>query len=285
MKRMIFFVALLFLLVGAVAASEDVNGTDDQETLLLDETPVGEEMESSENVEIIANESGEPTQPPATSASDVSVSDVKGTANAQITLKTTVSNAAKGTQVTFKLNGQTYNAATDDNGVASVVIKCPPTAALKTTTKTTSNRLIKTTPYLKTYDATVTVGNITKTFKVTSTKASSVVKYKIIKKTKTYTLKIKRAKEYKKGKYAIAVAKIVKKGYARFAVAVSEKKTRNSVKFYIKEHYKVKNKKWKWERWFKVPKGKIYDSGFYYAKQVKIDKFKVKFTYVTYKRI
>ena len=294
MKRTIFFVLLLFLLVGAVAASEDINNTDTADTLSAEPTQeisVADEPASTlsikEDVKLEADESSAPAKETPT----VTTSAVSGTQGKYITLKAIVktsSGPVSGAKVTFNLNGQTYTAYTDANGVATKSVKCPSSAVFKTTSKTKGKILTKTTTYSKTYTCTATVdGNdkinsASSSFSVVSKKAKVVKKYKIIKKKKIITIPVKNGlKTYKKGQYGFVIKQISYGTLKYFALAGVGKKE-GYIKFFVKDHVK-KNGKWSWDSWYKVPKGKLYE--YTYPNTMKVDKLKIKYTQVSQKRI
>ena len=295
MKKVIFIVALLFLLIGAVSAAENITG-DADDTLSVDdagdviETPDKDTLdekdtktlEKTETQIVNANESTTPVKEKPT----ITTQSVTGKQGKTITLKATVKNSTgpvKGLKVTFTLNGKTYTATTDAKGVASYKVKCPKSAVADTTTKTKGKKMTKTTTYSKTYSAAASADGAKSTFKVVSTKAKVVKKYKIIKKKKTLTVKFKKGtKTLKKGNYAVITTAKTESGLVYFGAAIVGKNEQDYIKFYIKEHYKQKGK-WKWESWYKVPKGKIYTN--YFPTSIKVDKIKVKYTQVSYKKI
>ncbi|MBQ2666192.1 hypothetical protein [Methanobrevibacter sp.] len=286
MKKTILFVVLMFLLVGFVSASENVtNDTSDMLSVNAaptDDVVLTDNGTSTEDVQ--GNVSGNST--PTPEKPTITTSAVSGTQGKYITLKATVKNSTgpiEGVTVTFKLNGNTYTAKTNGNGVASVSVKCPASAVLKTTTKKTSTRMTKTTYYSKSYTATASADGASSSFKVTSKKANRVLKYKAIKKTKTMTVPVKKGtKVFKRGNYGLVTYKVTKYGYHFFAAAMAEKNVDGTIKFLAKLHYK-QNGKWHWDKWTKIPKNKMFQSQ--YPKSLKVDKFKAKYTQVTYKRI
>ena len=89
-------------------------------------------------------------------------------------------------------------------------------------------------------------------------------------------------KVYKKGNYAVVTRLVSKNKLNLLQVAVAGKNEDKFIKFYIKEHYK-ENGKWKWASWFKVTVNKMFEST--YGNNIKIDKAKVKYTQVSYKKI
>ncbi len=306
LKGMVFFI-LLFLLVGIASASED-NMTD---TLNIpDETQSEVELSNDEAIEplsvddnvneplAVENEdtlkdvnyndivvSDDPCEYPV-----ITVKSISGYQGKTLTLKATVKKpdgSVSPATVEFNFNGKTYTAKTNSNGVASVTIKFPKSYALKTTSKTKGKILTKTTTYKSEYWCDVTVRGDeyytdTASFKVTSKKKPLVKKYKIIKKTKVRTIKVKSGiKTYKYGNYAFITYKH-KSGYINYLEVAGVGKKEGYLKFFTKEHYKKKGK-WKWNSWYKVPKG--YSSKFSYGTAIKCDKVKVKYTQVTYKRI
>ena len=282
MKKTIFFVLLLFILAGTVAASEDVNITED---LSADDSQiiVNDTLQSTPEVELEENESS--TDSSADTEPEITASDVSGTAGKDITLKATVSGVSENTTVTFTLNGQTYTAKTDASGTASVSVNCPPTAEAKTTTKESGKTATVTTTYSKTYTASVSVENITKSFTVTSVKPNTVTKYKLISKSKTKSIKLKNgAKKYKITKnYKLTTYKTLKKSRVYIAVGLKDKKAKQYIEFKIKEHYKKPAGKWKWTKWTKVTAKNIYCTKF--IKNVKVNKIKIKYTVSSWKKV
>lgn len=284
MKRIIFFAILLIVFAGCVSASENLTDTIAANSDIADTVSIEEQTDSfkapQKDTVLKDNGTGEAEKP------TISVSNVKGTAGKQITLKATVKNSAgavSGVTVTFKVNGKTYSAKSNAEGIASVKITCPKTAALKTTQKTSGGKLTKTTTYSKTYSCTASADGASSSFSVISKKANTVKKFKIIKKNKIVNVPIKKGtKVYKKGNYAVATRLVSKNKLNLLQVAVAGKNEDKFIKFYIKEHYK-ENGKWKWASWFKVTVNKMFEST--YGNNIKIDKAKVKYTQVSYKKI
>ena len=211
------------------------------------ETPQDNTLQKTDTETLKTNESSTPAKETPT----ITTKTVKGKAGKKITLTATVKNSTgpiKGVKVTFTLNGKTYKATTNANGVASLKVKCPSTAVTKITKKTKGKKMTETTTYSKTYSAKAALDDGTSsTFKVISTKNKVVKKYKIIKKKKTVTVKFKKGtKTFKKGKYAIITSAKTENGYTYFGAAVVGKQEQDYIKFFIKEHYKY-NGKWKWE--------------------------------------
>lgn len=278
MKKAIIFVVLLFLLVGAVSAGENLTG-DTQDTLSVDETPT-EDITATEDIALQSNATASETPTITTYA-------VSGTQGKTITLKALVKNSTgpiSGVTVTFKLNGNTYTAVSDENGIATKNVKCPASAVLKTTTKKTSTKMTKTTYYSKTYSATASIDDgASSSFKVTSTKAKVVKKYKAIKKKKVINAPIKKGtKIFKRGDYALVTYKTTKYGINFLGAAMAQKDVDGTIKFLAKIHYK-QNGKWHWTKWTKIPKNKMYESQ--YPKNIKATTLKAKYTQVSYKRI
>ncbi len=283
MKIGIICLVILVFALGAVSASD--NSTD---TLKLDDT--------SQN-EISADETNDLlTENVTKSKPQISVEKIEGNQGQTLTLKATVKKedgSASPANVTFKFNGQTYTAATDSDGVASVTLKFPKSAVLKTTSKTKGKILTKTTYYQKSYTCDVTADGDgletgTASFNVISKNTPLIKKYKIIKKKKTYTLTLKKGvkigkgyKLFKKGNYAF-ITYTYKKKKRTYIETVLISKTENFLKFSIKHHIKYKGK-WKWDSWSKTPKNRsdVID----FIKSVKVDKIKVKYTQVSYKKI
>ena len=276
MKRAIFFVVLLFLMIGAVCATDNI--TDTQDTL-GDDDASQMELDDDDDAGVDPNATG-------SEAPTITTSAVKGTQGKTITLKAIVKNSTgpvSGVTVTFKLNGATYTAVSDANGIASKTVKCPNSAVLKTTTKKTSSRMTKTTYYSKTYTATASIDGATSSFEVTSKKAKLVKKYKAVKKTKVINAPIKKGtKIFKRGSYALVTYKTTKYGINFLGAAMAQKDTEGSIKFFAKIHYK-QNGKWHWSKWIKIPKNKIYESQ--YPTSIKAKTLKAKYTQVSYKRI
>ena len=295
LKIGIICLLLVFLSIGAVSASDEfnetINSTDDADEIIAEETSHALESTSEKSESVNDTSADTPIHP------DIKVNTVEGNEGQALTLKATVKSdngTAVPATVKFKFNGQTYTAPTDSDGVASVTLKFPKSTVLKSTSKTKGKILTKTTYYQKAYDCDVTVEGSglvsgTSAFKVISKKTPTVVKYKIIKKKKTYTLKLKKGTKigkgliaFKTGKYATFVYKYNKGRYTHYATGVMDK-DENLHKFYIKEHYK-ENGKWKWNKWLKVPKDNLNYFSFYKG-SLKLDKIKVKFTQVSYKKI
>ena len=295
MKKTLSFVVLLFLLIGIVAASENITN-DTQDTLSLDETPQDaisiEDNATSDDVPLKANDTPETplkvssNSTPAPEKPTITVSQVTGTQGKYITLKATVKNSTgpvSGVKVTFTLNGKTYTATSNANGIASVKVKCPSSAVLKVKQKKRGNKLIKTTYYKKTYTAKASADGVAKTFKVISKKANRVLKYRIVKKNKEITVPVKKnTKIYKRGLYALVTYKTTKYGINFLGAAMAKKGTDGTIQFFAKLHFK-QNGKWYWMKWTKVPKNKMYQSR--YPSNIQVDKMKAKYTQVTYKRI
>lgn len=286
MKRTLFFVVLLFLLVGAVSASEDFTN-DTGETLIADATPADEVPLTDDGT--LADDDGEDVGDDTASPAEtptITTSAVSGTQGKYITLKAVVKNSTgpvSGVVVTFKLNGNTYTATSDANGIASVSVKCPASAALKTTTKKTSTRLTKTTYYKKVYTATASINGSSSSFKVTSKKANLVKKYKIVKKKRTITAPVKKGtKIFKRGNYALVTSRATGNGFHAFAAAMAKNGVSGSIKFLASLHYK-ENGRWHWTKWLKIPANKMYQSQ--YPTYIKVDKIRAKYTQVSYKRI
>ena len=290
MKRTLIFVVLLFLLVGAVSASDDIFN-DTGETLSVNDTTTDsmlltdDDTTQDDSAEIIGNATGEDTSTPVENPT-VTTSAVSGTQGKYITLKAIVKNSTgpvSGVTVTFSLNGNTYTAVSDANGIASVSVKCPASAVLKTTTKKTSTRMTKTTYYSKTYSASASINGSSSSFKVTSKKANLVKKYKVVKKTRTITAPVKKGtKIFKRGSYALVTSRASGNGFYAFAAAMAKNGQSGTIKFLATLHYK-QNGKWHWTKWLKIPKNKIYQSQ--YPTYIKVDKIKAKYTQVSYKRI
>lgn len=277
MKKIIFFVLSLFLLVGAVSASENITDTVATDSDVAD---ANDSLTVSQKDTAVSDDSSKAETP------TITVSDVKGTAGKEITLKATVKNstgAVSGVKVTFKLNGRTYSAQSDVKGIVKVKITCPPTAPLKTTSKTAGGKLTKTTTYSKTYTCTASADGVSSGFKVISKKANTVKKYKIVKKNRTLSVPIKKGtKTYRKGNYIIATRLVIKNNLNLLQVAVAGKNEGKFIKFSLQEHYK-ENEKWQWGKWFKVKTNKMFEST--YGNNIKIDKIKVKYTQISYKKI
>lgn len=292
MKKIILFVVLLFFLLGAVSASDNITN-DTQETLSVDDTPT-DNLTLEDDTQVLQNEtsaenaSGESHDSPSPAPGKLSVttSSVTGTQGKYITLKAVVKNSSgpvKGIKVTFKLNGNTYTAVTDANGIATKTVKCPKSALQKTTTKKTKKRMTKTYKYSKTYTATASVETgASSTFKVIS-KKTVVKKYKVIKKKKTMKVPLKKgSKTYKKGKYKLFTYRGSQDGVYVFGALMSKKNTAGTIKFALKMHYKDGGK-WHWSKWYKVAKNKEYTT--WYPKYIKVNKITAKYTQESYKRI
>lgn len=277
MKKTIFFVLSLFLLVGAVSASENIT---DSVATDSDVADANDNLTVSQKDTAVSDDSSKAETP------TITVSDVKGTAGKEITLKATVKNstgAVSGVKVTFKLNGKTYSAQSDVKGIVKVKITCPPTAAVKTTSKTSGGKLTKTTTYSKTYSCTASADGASSGFKVISKKANTVKKFKIIKKNRIVNVPIKKGtKTYRKGNYIVATRLVTQNNLNLLQVAVAGKSEGKFIKFSLKEHYK-ENEKWQWAKWFKIKTNKMFEST--YGNNIKVDKIKVKYTQISYKKI
>ena len=290
MKRTLIFVVLLFLLVGAVSASDDIIN-DTGEALSVNDTttdsmPLADDGTTpDDSTDVVGNATGEDASTPAENPT-VTTSAVSGTQGKFIILKAIVKNSTgpvSGVTVTFSLNGNTYTAVSDANGIASVSVKCPASAVLKTTTKKTSTRMTKTTYYSKTYSASASINGSSSTFKVTSKKANLVKKYKVVKKTRTITAPVKKGtKIFKRGSYALVTSRASGNGIYAFAAAMAKSGQSGTIKFLASLHYK-QNGKWHWTKWLKIPKNRMYQSQ--YPSYIKVNKIKAKYTQVSYKRI
>ena len=285
MKIKIGIFCLLILFLSIVAVSANDNAT---ETIQIDE----------DNLITVENQNADTLKDNGTftpSQAQITVNQVEGNEGQTLTLKATVkaeNGSASPATVKFTFNGNTYTAPTDSSGVASVTLKFPKSAILKTTSKTKGKILTKTTYYQKSYTCNVSAEGDelqkgTASFNVISKKIQ-VQKYKIIKKKKTYTLKLKNGikiskstKGFRLGKYAVVIDKNKKGSYTYYDIGLGDKDG-NILKFSIRHHYN-QNGKWKWDKWLKVPKNKI--NTFYHDKSIKMDKIKVKFTQVSYKKI
>lgn len=294
LKVGIIFTLMLFLMIGVASASENITETiaaDNVDAEALNQE-IGNVMsvennQEDDNLQVYDDIqiTDEPRDHP-----QIQVSTQKGYQGKTLTLKATVKKedgSISPATVQFKFNGKTYTAKTNANGVASVTLKFPKSSVLKTTSKTKGKILTKTTYYQKTYGCDVTVDGDEyytgyASFDVISKKKPVVKKYKIIKKKKIRTIKVKNGvKGYKKGNYGILTYKY-HKGYFTHVETAMIHKSGKFVKFFIKHHYK-KNGKWKWNKWSKVPLEHTND--FYYGSAIKLDKIKVKYTQVSYKRI
>lgn len=293
LKGAIFFI-LLFLLVGVVSASEDAfndtlsvpDETNEMEVPQEVQDPAAAEsdtqLESASDDAVKMSE--EKVQP------KVTVSTQTGYQGKTLTLKavvTTDNGAVEGAKVTFKLNGNTYTAYSDANGVATYTVKFPASAALKTVSKTKKNILTKTTYYQKNYKCEVGVSgdNLTDTqtsFNVVSKKTPVVKKWKVIKKKKTVSIAVKNGlRKYIRGAYGILTYKFKYGSFTHVQTIVAKKNT-GYWAFAIKHHFK-QNGKWKWSKWGKYPAG--YYNDFYYGSGVTLDKLQVSYTQVGYKPI
>lgn len=289
LKMGIIFTLMLFLMIGVASASE--NATADN---VISEQ-ANPEVISDENVEdagdVQNTDEDAPTAEKSLDRPQIEVSTQNGYEGKTLTLKATVkkeNGSVNPVNVHFKFNGKTYDATTDSNGVASVILKFPKSKVLKTTSKTKGKVLTNTTYYKATYRCEVTADGDdynntgTASFDVISTKDPTVKKYQIIKKKKTYTIKVKKgANGYKKGDYGIVTWKYHKGYYTHVETGILHKSGK-TIKFLIKHHTKKKGK-WKWDKWSKVPVD--YTNDFYYGSAIKLDKIKVRYTQITYKRI
>lgn len=301
LKGLLLF-ALLFLLVGAVSASED-NAT--SEISVPDDTQDIEQVtdvndnlaDESDDDYTYENDSDDYSEDDESSdeLSSLYITPAKttysGTAGNKITVSVTVRDywndtPVENAKVTFQINGHEYKATTNSNGVASVSFKMPASKA-KTTSKTKGSILTKTTTYSKTYTCAVIAQadkyySDANSFKVVSKKKTVTKKYRVIKKKKTYTIKVKNGeKTYKKPySYYIGTYKFKNGGYTYILSAMAKKKS--YIKFFIKHHYK-KNGKWKWTSWKTIKKG--YYNEYSYTSGIQVDKLKFRYTQVTYKRI
>ena len=143
--------------------------------------------------------------------------------NYQITLKDDSGKAIAGKEITVSLNGATYKATTDANGIATVTLKATKTGSLKATISFAGDDTYKAASKTATVKITKEASKITakkKTFKAkTKTKKYAITlkskSGKAIKKVKV-TIKVK-GKTYKattnsKGKATFKITKLTKKG-------------------------------------------------------------------------
>ena len=205
----LIFLALLFLLIGAVSAADDANDTFStaDESVALEQDAgdvISMDDDSYYDDEYYDDEYYDDEYYDADYEDDYydepsefyivpGQTTYSGTAGNKITVKVTVYDyytdaPVKNADVTFSINGHTYTAKTNSNGVASVKFTLPKTKAT-TTSKTKGNILTKTTKYSKTYTCTATVEHDDyysdyTSFNVVSKKATVTKKYKVIKKTK-----------------------------------------------------------------------------------------------------
>ena len=285
MKKAIFLVVLLFLIIGVVSASENINITNTDNSLSVSDNETIEVENTKNNtlnhtnyIELKSNSSIE--------IPSITTNDIKGTEGKEIILNAIVKNstgAISDVNVTFKLNGVTYTSISDNDGVASVVVKCPKSEETNFAIKYNSKILTHTTDYFKEYSATASINGASSKFKVISTN-KIVNTYKVTKKkSKIITLKVKKGtKFYKKGNYAFGTYKYSKGKYNYLEITGVGKYEGEAIAFLIKEHFK-KDGKWQWSSWAKIKKGEYDECKF--LKKVTMDKIKIKYTQATYKKI
>ena len=285
MKKAIFLVVLLFLIIGVVSASENINITNtdnsvsvsDNETIEVENTK-NNTLNHTNYIELKSNSSIE--------IPSITTNDIKGTEGKEIILNAIVKNstgAISDVNVTFKLNGVTYTSISDNDGVASVVVKCPKSEETNFAIKYNSKILTHTTDYFKEYSATASINGASSKFKVISTN-KIVNTYKVTKKkSKIITLKVKKGtKFYKKGNYAFGTYKYSKGKYNYLEITGVGKYEGEAIAFSMKEHFK-KDGKWQWSSWVKIKKGEYNECKF--LKNMAMDKIKIKYTQTTYKKI
>ena len=225
----------------------------------------------------------------------ITVKSVTGNAGKKVTLTATVKdnfgNNIKGCTVTFKVNGKTYNAKTNYNGIATVKVKVPKSEFFKVYSKTKGKIVTKVTTYKKTYDCTASVsGNdryksSSTKFKLTS-KNKKTKKYKIVKRqTKKITIPYKKYgyREKKSGHYVFGVLHEQQESN-RISIAAGDKTLQKFIKFSSKAYYYNHGKKVPLlKKWLK---SKHIDDVhyYYYSGDVKIY-VTIKYKASTYKRI
>ena len=286
MKKTYIFIAILIfctvLSISAVAAS-DANDTaianqDDQEILHADD-----DLSSDEETVM---------QPTKVSVKTVSAKQNSKT-NVKATVKTTNDTPVEGVTVTFKINGKTYSAKTDSDGIATAKISVPKTKADKISVKTKNNVVTKTTEYKKTYTCTASVAeddqyeSSSTTFKVISKKSKKVEKYRITKKqVKTLTIPYKKygVKQKYSGHYVFGIYH--EAGETNMlALAAGDNTIQKTIKFSSKVYYMNHGKKVyvPSNKWLKSKKST--DLHYYYYEGDAKMYATFKYTAYTYKKI
>lgn len=296
LKIGIFFMLLLFLLIGAVSANDDMNDTlsidskDNEITAEADGTSVNETTTIKEdNTETTpAPVLKKPTKIKSKSVSGKQGKKVKLTA----VLKQENGKVIKYSKVTFKINGKTYKAKTDKNGKASITVKLPKAKYYKTV-KTKKGKILTVKKVYKTIrTCTVTFKGAknlepsSATFKVISKKKSSVKKYKHVN-YRYITVPFKSGeRHYTRGSIAVVTADAVEEDTHGIVIAAGNKKTKTVLHISTKLHSKYPNGKWYWDNTWEDSSD--YDGVqmvVYYYNMAKVNKVKIRYKSPHYERI
>ncbi len=273
-KKVLIITIALFLLLGAVHASDNANDTS--------APAIGEVPEKTSEISKIT--------------SKITANKVSGKENKKVNIKAVLKDGngklIKNKKVTFKIRGKTYTKTTDKNGVATLKYKLPKAKYLKTITKKKGNIVIKKHIYQTTNTVKITFkqsGNYTSssaTAKVISKKSPVIKKYRFKKITKTDIVPVKKGDyTYKRGPVTIQVILGKDFEFDDLWIAADMPKKSTRLQISTKIHYKDKHGNWKWEKKW-TPTMSDHDLIVsYYGKLPKIDLIKVKYTIPSYKLI
>ena len=291
MKKTNIFLAILILC--AVLSISAVAASDANDTAIANQDDAQEVLHSDD----IDQSSSDDEEQTVMQQTKISIKTVTATQNSKTnvkaTVKTTDGTPAVGATVTFKVNGKTYSAKTDSNGIATAKIKVPKTKTDKISAKTKNNIVTKTTEYKKTYTCTASVAeddqyeSSSATFKVVSKKSKKVEKYRITKKqVKTITIPYKKngVKEKYSGHYAVVI--FHKSGKTNMlALAAGDNTIDKTIKFSSKVYYMNHGKKVyiPSNKWLKSKKST--DLHYYYYEGNAKMYATFKYTACTYKKI
>ena len=296
LKIGIFFMLLLFLLIGAVSANDDIN-----DTLSTDSTTneiTGETDVSSANDTTTVNEDDTKTTPTPVLKKQTKIKGkpVSGKQGKKVKLtafvKQTDGKAIKNSKVTFKFSGKTYKTKTDKNGKASITVKLPKAKYFKTIKSKkgsilTVKKVFKTIRTCtvqfagsKTYKASST------SFKVTSNKKSIVKKYRH-KNYRYVTVPFKSGQhQYNRGSIAVITNDAVEEDTHGIIIAAGNKKTRTIIPISTKLHSKYPNGKWYWDNtWEESSDYNGVQMVVYYYNMDPVNKIKIRYKSPHYERI